>query len=125
MDPQLIDRIYECSFVPELWPKVLHETAQLAESTAASLFVTNPAVTSWTASETGYGITDKFVQEGWFWRGQPVSRLHSRRHAGFLRDIDIQSTDEMAVEPIYRDMWSLYGIGWAVGTVIRSPPRRS
>jgi thioredoxin reductase (NADPH) len=20
MDPQLIDRIYECSFVPELWP---------------------------------------------------------------------------------------------------------
>jgi DNA mismatch repair ATPase MutL len=25
MDSELIDRIYECSFVPELWPQVLRE----------------------------------------------------------------------------------------------------
>ena len=31
MDPELIDRIYESSFVPELWPGVLDEVAQIAE----------------------------------------------------------------------------------------------
>jgi hypothetical protein len=30
MDPQLIDRIYECSFVPELWPGVLDELGRTA-----------------------------------------------------------------------------------------------
>jgi hypothetical protein len=28
MDPQVIDRIYESSFVPELWPGVLTELAK-------------------------------------------------------------------------------------------------
>jgi hypothetical protein len=28
MDPQLIDRIYECAFAPECWPGVLDELAK-------------------------------------------------------------------------------------------------
>jgi hypothetical protein len=34
MDSQLIDRIYQCSFVPELWPGVLGELAELATARA-------------------------------------------------------------------------------------------
>jgi hypothetical protein len=42
MDPQLIDRIYESSFVPEHWPGVLDELGRTAEATGGSLFITKP-----------------------------------------------------------------------------------
>ena len=38
MDQQLIDRIYECSFAPELWPGVLDELAKLRMRGEACLF---------------------------------------------------------------------------------------
>jgi hypothetical protein len=41
MDSELVDRIYESSFVPELWPGVLDEVTQMAESKrGCSLFIT-------------------------------------------------------------------------------------
>ena len=32
LQPDLIDRIYECSFVPELWPGVLDTLAHLVDA---------------------------------------------------------------------------------------------
>ncbi|MGH8598603.1 MAG: helix-turn-helix transcriptional regulator, partial [Gammaproteobacteria bacterium] len=120
MDPELVDRIYESSFVPELWPGVLHEVGRIAEA-GVSLFITNPEVTSWTASKIAHEGTAKFVKGGWFWRGQVSARYFAARHAGFLTDLDLFTRDELDQEPIYRDMWSQYGVGWAVATVIPIP----
>ena len=39
MDTQLIDRIYESCFVPEIWPDVLDELGRIAGAPGASLFV--------------------------------------------------------------------------------------
>ena len=36
MDQQLIDRIYECSVAPELWPGVLDELAKIADARGGS-----------------------------------------------------------------------------------------
>ena len=44
MKADLIDRIYECSFVPELWPGVLDEVAQVAESSGGLLFAVRDKV---------------------------------------------------------------------------------
>jgi DNA-binding CsgD family transcriptional regulator len=120
MDPQLVDRIYECSFVPELWPSVLHEVGRIADS-GASLFISNADVTSWTASKLAHEATAIFVKEGWFWRGQVVSRLFAAHHAGFLTDLDMFTLDELDLEPIYRDAWRPQGVGWAVATAIPIP----
>ncbi|MGH6793713.1 MAG: helix-turn-helix transcriptional regulator, partial [Methylocella sp.] len=120
MDPELVDRIYESSFVPELWPGVLREVGRIAEA-GASLFITNGDVTSWTASPNAHEATAIFVKEGWFWRGQIVARLFAARHAGFLADLDLLTREELDQEPIYRDMWSQYGVGWSVGTAIPIP----
>jgi hypothetical protein len=35
MDTELIDRIYECGFVPKLWPQVLRDTSRISESAGA------------------------------------------------------------------------------------------
>lgn len=121
MDGELIDRIYECSFVPELWPEVLRDASKISQSAGASLYVTNPEVTAWTASKNAYAIAERFVAEGWFWRGQLVSRVHAARHAGFLRDIDIMTPEELAEEPIYRDSWRKMGLGWGAATAFVLP----
>ena len=94
MDPQLIDRIYESSFVPELWPGVLDELGRIAEA-GGSLFICNADVTSWTASKIAHEGAARFVNGGWFWRGQLAARLFGARHSGFLTDLDLFTLDEL------------------------------
>jgi hypothetical protein len=50
MDPELVDRIYESSFVPELWPGVLDELAKIAGGRVGWLCVSNGAIHHWDAS---------------------------------------------------------------------------
>jgi hypothetical protein len=38
MAPELVDLIYESSFVPELWPGVLDELGRIADGTGGTLF---------------------------------------------------------------------------------------
>jgi DNA-binding CsgD family transcriptional regulator len=121
MDTELVDRIYECGFVPELWPQVLRDTSKISESAGASLFVTNPDVTAWTASKNARPLTERFIADGWYWRGRLMSRIHRSRHPGFLRDVDICSEAELEDEPIYRDNWRKMGLGWAAATAFALP----
>jgi PAS domain-containing protein len=121
MDPALIDRIYECSFVPELWPGVLDELGRIAEGTGGTLFITNADVQYWTASPGHRRLTEIFAPERWFWSGQLVARVFAARHAGFLTELDLFTLDELNTEPLYRDVWRPQGVGWAVGTAIPVP----
>jgi DNA-binding CsgD family transcriptional regulator len=121
VDPQLIDRIYESSFVPEHWPGVLDELGRIAEAPGGSLFITKAEVQYWTASAEIRERAGRMVNEGWFWRGQIVARAFAKRHAGFLTDLDILTPDELDLEPVYRDFWRPQGVGWAVGTAIPIP----
>ena len=118
MDPQFVDRIYESSLVPELWPGVLDELGRIAEATGGTLFISKAEVQYWTASPENRSRAEKTVNEGWFWRGTMAARLFAARHAGFLIESDIFTPDELDKEPVYRDMWRPLGIGWATATAI-------
>jgi hypothetical protein len=89
MDPELVDRIYESSVVPELWPEVLDEVGRLAEGSGGSLYITKAKVQYWTASQGSRERAERSVREGWFWRGQLNTRWFSARHAGFLTESDL------------------------------------
>jgi DNA-binding CsgD family transcriptional regulator len=121
VDPELVDRIYESSLVPELWPGVLDELGRIAEAPGGSLFITKAEVQYWTASPVIRDRAERLVNEGWYWRGQLVFRSYAMHHAGFLTDLDVLTLDELDQEPIYRDFWRPQGVGWAVGTVIPLP----
>jgi DNA-binding CsgD family transcriptional regulator len=121
MEAGLIDRIYECGFVPELWPELLRDMSKLSNSAGASLFVTNPEVTAWTASRNAQGITERFIADGWYWRGQLMQRVHRANHPGFLRDVDLCTVQELENEPIYRDNWRKMGLGWGAATAFALP----
>jgi hypothetical protein len=47
-----------------------------------------------------------------------AARGFAARHARFLADLDLFTRDELDQEPIYRDMWSQYGVAWSVFTAI-------
>lgn len=125
MDVNLIDRIYECGFVPDLWPEVLRDASKLSGSAGASLFVTRTDVSAWTASRTAHEVTERFISEGWYWRGGLMSRVHRTFHPGFLRDHDICSPEELEAEPIYRDFWRRLGLGFGTATAFTLPTGES
>jgi hypothetical protein len=121
MDPELVDRIYESSLVPELWPGVLDELGQSVEATGGTLFITKADIQFWTSSPRNYDRARRVVNEGWYWQGQFASRTLAMRHAGFLTDLDLFTFDELKREPLYRDVLYPLGIGWIVGTAIPIP----
>ncbi|HXW72549.1 MAG TPA: LuxR C-terminal-related transcriptional regulator [Methylocella sp.] len=118
MDGELVDRIYETSLVPELWPEVLDAVATVAEGRATCLFITAPNVQYWTASPVAQEKVERFVNEGWFWRGEVAKRNFAARHPGFLIDLDLFTREELAQEPIYRDIWSQWETGWGAMTAV-------
>jgi DNA-binding CsgD family transcriptional regulator len=121
MDPELVDRIYECSLVPELWPGVLDELEKLVDGSGGSLFISKADIEYWTASPGAHNRAGRGVQEGLFRRGQHISRLFAARYAGFLTELDLGTLDELDREPIYRDFWRPLGIGWSAATAIPIP----
>jgi hypothetical protein len=120
MDPDLVDRIYESSFVPELWPGVLDELGRITGATGGSLFITQNNVQYWTASPENHERMKRFDLDR-FWSGQTVARLFGARHAGFLTELDLFTPDELDREPLFRDMWRPLGIGYVVATALPIP----
>lgn len=127
MDPEFIDRIYECSFLPELWPGVLNELAQLASVPGAALFLTESEVERWVLSpppemnanaQAFLDAAAKFVNERWFNRGTIFPRLFAARHSGFLVDLDLLAADELEREPVIRDLMRPLGWGSTVLTAV-------
>jgi hypothetical protein len=121
MDSELVDRIYECSLVPELWPDVLGELLGIAGAQGGSLFVAKAGLQYWTAAPLNRDRTERLVSEGWYWRGQFAARAYAARHAGFLTDLDIFTRDELDQEPLYRDFFRPQGVGSVAGTAIPIP----
>ena len=65
MPGEFVDRIYEASVVPELWPGVLDDIATLTESRGGLLFSARKALHC-TASDTVREVFSDYVNEGWF-----------------------------------------------------------
>ena len=121
MDTQLVDRIYESCFAPETWPDVLDEIGRIADTAGASLFVSRDNVLHWVASPEPRERAERFVKEGWLWRGQIIAKLFALRIPGFLIDVEFFTPEELDSEPIYREVWRPQGVGWGMGTAIPIP----
>jgi DNA-binding CsgD family transcriptional regulator len=121
MDAQLIDRIYESCFAPETWPDVLDEIGRIGDTSGASLIVSKDDVLHWVASPEPRERAERFVKEGWLWRGQIIKKLFALRISGFLIDVEFFTPEELDREPIYREVWRPQGVGWGMATAIPLP----
>ncbi|MES2946758.1 MAG: LuxR C-terminal-related transcriptional regulator [Pseudomonadota bacterium] len=121
MKTELIDRIYECSFVPELWPGVLDELAKLADASGGLLFAVRDRVLNWTSSSTLNEIFSSYVKDGWFTQCTRRVCLFSRNQPTFLVEHDFWTPDQLSDNPIYRDFFRPRGLGWSAGTGLMMP----
>lgn len=115
-----IDKIYECAYIPELWPTVLDDLSEKTGAWGGMLFTATPYATRWIASDSTSKFFDQFLNNGWMQRNPLVERGIRKDHAGFLTDLDLFSMDELDEEPMYQDMRRLGG-GWHLGTAIAVP----
>jgi DNA-binding CsgD family transcriptional regulator len=122
MDARLSDQIYECSFVPESWPRVLGELAALAGARAGFLFISKNDIHHWTSStDAGVEALEPLVKSGWVARCERFKRVRAARHSGFVTEPDLYAPEEFRNDPFYRDILYPRGLGWATGTAIELP----
>jgi DNA-binding CsgD family transcriptional regulator len=122
MESDLVDRIYESAFVPELWPAVLAELSEIAGARTGFLFVSRSEIHNWTSSnKIGVEALAPLVAKGVIARCERFTRMLERSHAGFLTEADIYDGDEMRDDPFYRDIIYPRGLGWAAGTSVHLP----
>lgn len=120
MQTDFIDRIYEASVLPELWPGVLDDIAAMTESRGGLLFSARKAL-HWTASETVREVFSDYVADGWFTRCSRRVCIMNAEEPGFFTEQDFWNEDQMGADPIYRDFFRPRGLGWSAGTGLRIP----
>jgi DNA-binding CsgD family transcriptional regulator len=122
MDQTLVNDIYECSFAPELWPNVLDRLAEMTDAVGGTFFVaSSTGVQSWTASEPLRLGLELFAKTGLATRGGRLTRLRAA-HPGFVLETDLYDTEEeMAADPVYRELLWPAGLGWGTGTAVPLP----
>lgn len=121
MKVDLVDRIYECSFVPELWPQVLDELATLIDARGGQLFAVRDKVMSWITSSNMTEIFQAYVSEGYFARCGRKVCLFSQNQPSFLAELDYWTPEQLDANEIYRDFFRPRGLGWSACTGLAMP----
>jgi len=121
MKTELIDRIYESSFAPALWPGVLDDIAGLTGCRGGLLFSVRGKVLNWTASENLSHVFQSYVKDGWFPRCTRRVCLFGQTQPGFFVEHDFWTADQLDNNPIYRDFFRPHGLGWSAGTGLWMP----
>jgi DNA-binding CsgD family transcriptional regulator len=121
MTDDLIDRIYESSFVPELWPGILDALSNIAGARGGVLFAAHSKVLNWTASANLADTFKVYVEDGWLRRCTRRACWLNHTRPGFLVEHDIWKQEELESNPIYRDFLLPHGLGWSAGTALPMP----
>ena len=103
MDPQLVDRIYECAFMPDEWPKALGELAAIATARTGFLFVSKGEIHRVVGS-TDFGLETikPFVESGMVARTERSRRLLTARDSRFLTEAELYPAGDSADDLTYR-----------------------
>jgi DNA-binding CsgD family transcriptional regulator len=117
----LIDDIYEAGVLPEKWPKVLDRLAQIADAEGTLLFAASPGKPSWLASPAIQSMVTSWVNSPWVTRNPRGERLVPNKEPRFLTDLDAFTLEEIENDDYYTNFLRPMGLGWCVGTSIRSP----
>ncbi|MBL4618254.1 MAG: helix-turn-helix transcriptional regulator [Robiginitomaculum sp.] len=121
MNTELIDRIYEASFVPELWPNLLDDIAALTEGKGGLLLTVRDKMLNWTSSDNLEEVFGAYLKEGWFQRCDRRVCMFKKAHSEFLIENDYWTQEEFASNKVYEDFFRPRGLGFSAGTGVQVP----
>lgn len=121
MKTELIDRIYEASFIPEMWSGILDDLGEMTDSEGGLLFSDRDKVLSWTASDTLKPAFSSYLQDGWFARCDRRVCMAMKAHSEFMRETDYWTAEEIDSNEIYANFFRPRGLGWSAGTGLILP----
>jgi DNA-binding CsgD family transcriptional regulator len=117
----LVDEIYEAGIVPERWPQVFDRLAEIADAEGSLIFAVAPGTPRWMSSEKIRERIDRWTKGPFAHNNPRAQRLIPNTEPRFLTDLDRFTLEELDNESFYRDLLRPGGLGWCVGTSIRSP----
>lgn len=118
----LIDRIYEAGIMPERWPLVLEDLAQIADGVGALVLSRSRFQEHFIGTPEAARIFASGVADGWQGDRNPrAPRLFGAKHAGFLTDLDVFTREELDREPYFTEFLRPLGLGWGAATAIEIP----
>jgi DNA-binding CsgD family transcriptional regulator len=122
MDSALLDLIYEAAAVPENWPGALERLGQLAKTRHVSLFALDvDRRVAYTATDVYRPTVQLYADNAERYDNPRPRRALASGHAGFLMDREVQSPEELARDPIYRELLLPAGLHHTSGSVIAVP----
>lgn len=118
---ELTERIYEAAVVPELWPDALRTFTAMAGAEATVLIAARGADFSrWIVSTPEFEEIVRTVA-GRYAPNVRTTRLIGSNQAGFLRDCDVLTQEEIDREPLYQEFLIPKGFGFGIATGIFAP----
>lgn len=117
----LIDDIYEAAIVPEKWQLVLDRLAEIADAEGTLLFAAGPGEPRWLSSQRIHDAMAEWTESKWYVDNPRGQRLVPLTEPRFLTDFDGLTAEEIEASDFYTDWLRPNGLGWCVGTAIRSP----
>jgi len=121
MHERLVERIYEGSQRPELWPGVLEEIGQIIEALFGFVILGDSDAARWTGAPGFDEILQRMIRERWLARGTYLRRLQKLCSSRFVADQEAMPIEELRDEPAFRDFWFPSGVGFGATTSVELP----
>lgn len=117
----LVDRIYEAAFVPDLWPSVLEGLSALSDSASGAVLVfAGRQPPRWRATEIVQESLHEFCTTDAWQRSERAPYFIKRLPAGFECDIDYLTPEQLERDSVNSNLRAL-GLGWQLGTMVPMP----
>jgi DNA-binding CsgD family transcriptional regulator len=121
MHDDLIDRIYEAAFVPELWPGVLASLKSASDAADGRMFVFDGIrPIGFKATEISYDTAEAFVTTDRWKVCRRIQYFHGKPKTGFAISQDYYSPSFLDRDQPYQDIRNL-GLESQVETIIPMP----
>ena len=123
MTEELVDRIYEAAFVPDLWPDVLQRLSEASNSAAgAFILLERETPAKFMATDLIRPALEKFSSAGGWQSSEAVQMMFSLLPpAAFIYDGDYFPPEALAANRLRVDNTRPLGIGGQIGSFVPMP----
>ncbi|MBL0375518.1 hypothetical protein JJB09_26275 [Rhizobium sp. KVB221] len=97
--PDLTDRVYEDSVLPELWEDLLADMHDICGAQIGTVFTTSSSRVTSIVPPGGEELLRDYAQGDWDSVNSRRDRARKLNHAGFVTDLDLFTEDELRSEP--------------------------